>query len=81
MLDYISRLPAPTTEEAINMISDKLEKIALSKNIDRKTLEKIVSQEIEKYGGREKFGSYSGWTYYSFRELVQQTKTVLYTID
>jgi hypothetical protein len=71
MMDYMSSFPAPNLEMAITIIADHLDTY---KNIDRESLEKIIGLEIESYGGVKKFGSYSGWQYFVFKELVENTK-------
>jgi hypothetical protein len=74
MMDYMSQFPPPTLSQAISIIADHLEATAMSNNIDRNSLEHIIEKEIEKFGGPEKFGSYSGWTYFTFKNLVEKTK-------
>ena len=78
-MDYMSDFPAPDLEQAIHIITNHLEthELCIQKKIDRQSLEKLISIEIESYGGVKQFGSYSGWLYFAFKDIVENTKNTL----
>jgi hypothetical protein len=80
MMEYMSSFPPPNFDQAVTIIADHLETTLTNEKVDRELLEQIIGIEIKSYGGVANFGSYSGWQYFAFKELVENTKLHLSTI-